>query len=529
MRRYLVDYNESFVIDQNFDVAIIGAGIAGLYTALMLPKDLKIVILSKKDIEDCDSYLAQGGIAASIKNDNRELHVKDTINAGCYVNDLDAVNVLINESQEAIDSLVELGVDFDRDSLGNFYRSLEGNHSMPRILHVHGDSTGKGIMDILIKNVKEASNITVITDIFAMDVVDSEKIYKGITAYHNDKFFYFNTKFCVVASGGIGQLFSKTTNVDILTGDGIAMALRAGVNLDNMEYIQFHPTAFYSKDVKDKLFLISEAVRGEGAVLRNINEERFMGEYDNRMELAPRDIVARAIKDQMDKTKTDYVYLDVTMYDKNFLKRRFNTIYSECKSQGIEMNKDYIPVTPAAHYFMGGIKVDLYGRTNIENFYAVGECACTGVHGANRLASNSLMEALVFGKRAAVDISCRMKQKKYLDYEDMNKIGIKTLFNGFKTEHMKIDFSVLKENLKNFMEDTAGIVRSVDKLKKVLDYINNVLYEIENCNFSDIYSMEVYNMYQVSGAIVTSILDSKASIGSNYVEEYSERSLVRQI
>lgn len=529
MKRYLVDYNENFVINQSFDVAIIGAGIAGLYTALMLPKDLKIVVLSKKNMEDCDSYLAQGGIAASIKNDNRELHVKDTVNAGCYVNNLDAVNVLINESQEAIDSLVELGVDFDRNSLGDFYRSLEGNHSIPRILHVHGDSTGKGVMDVLIKNVKEASNITVITDIFAIDMVDSKKVYKGITAYYNNKFFYFNTKFCVVASGGIGQLFSKTTNVDILTGDGIAMALRAGVNLDNMEYIQFHPTAFYSKDVKDKLFLISEAVRGEGAVLRNVNKERFMGEYDDRMELAPRDVVARAIKDQMDKTKTEYVYLDITMYDKNFLKGRFNTIYSECESKGIEMNKDYIPVTPAAHYFMGGIKADLCGRTNIENFYAVGECACTGVHGANRLASNSLMEALVFGKRAAMDISYRITQKKYLDYEDINNISIRSSFNGVKSEHTKFDFSTLRGNLKNFMEDTAGIVRSVDKLKKVLKYINSVLYEIDNCNFNDVYSMEVYNMYQVSGAIVKSILDSKASIGSNYVQEYSKRSLAGQI
>ncbi|WP_368488644.1 L-aspartate oxidase [Clostridium sp. BJN0013] len=529
MKRYLVDYNEEFVINENFDVAIIGAGIAGLYTALMLPQDLKIVILSKKDMHDCDSYLAQGGIAASIKNDNRELHVKDTINAGCYVNNLDAVNVLINESQEAIDSLIELGVDFDKDSLGNFYRSLEGNHSLPRILHVNGDSTGKGIMDILIKHVKDSSNITVITDIFAMDIVDSEEKYKGITAYYNNKFLYFKTKFCVMASGGIGQLFSKTTNVDVLTGDGIAMAFRAGVNLDNMEYIQFHPTAFYSKDVKDKLFLISEAVRGEGAVLRNINEERFMGEYDNRMELAPRDIVARAIKDQMDKTKSDYVYLDVTMYDKDFLKNRFNTIYSECKSKGIEMNKDYIPVTPAEHYFMGGIKVDLYGRTNIEGFYAVGECACTGVHGANRLASNSLMEALVFGKRAAEDISCKMNYDKDLNYKDIYEIDRKSSLNGLKTECVDNDFFLLRENLKNLMEDTAGIIRSVDKLKKVSNYINDALCKIENYNLSDIYSMEVYNMYQVSGVIITSILNSKASIGSNYVEEYSERSLVQQI
>lgn len=526
MKRYLIDYNKDFTDYRNFDVSIIGAGIAGLYTALMLPKNLNIVVLSKKNIYDCDSYLAQGGIAASIKNDNRELHVKDTMNAGCYVNSLDAVNVLIDESQEAINSLVELGVDFDKDSLGNFYRSLEGNHSIPRILHVNGDSTGKGIMDVLIEHVKNSSNITVITDIFAMDIVDVEGEYKGITAYHNNELFYFNTKFCIMASGGIGQLFSKTTNVDVLTGDGIAMALRAGVKLDNMEYIQFHPTAFYSKEIKDKLFLISEAVRGEGAILRNINKERFMGEYDNRMELAPRDVVARAIKDQMDKTKSDYVYLDVTMYNKDFLKNRFNTIYSECKSNGIEMNQDYIPVTPAEHYFMGGIRVDLYGRTNIKNLYAVGECACTGVHGANRLASNSLMEALVFGKRVAVDISYEIKQYKDLSCENMYT-DKDISFEGLKADYMEIDFSLLRQNLKKFMENTVGIVRSVDKLKEVLNYVSGVLFEIEKYDFKDIYSMEVYNMYQVANAIIVSVLNSKTSIGSNYVKEYSEYSLVQ--
>ncbi len=275
-------------------------------------------MFSKKDIYDSDSCLAQGGIAASIEDDDRSLHIKDTINAGCYVNNLDAVKILVDESQIAIDKLIGLGVDFDRNSKGDFYRSLEANHSFPRILHVNGDATGKGIMDVLINQVKSAENIDVISDIFAIDIVDNNKKCTGVTAYHNKNFLYFKTKFCIIASGGIGQIFSKTTNVDVLTGDGIAMASRAGAVLENMEYVQFHPTAFFCNNVKKRMFLISEAVRGEGAVLRNIYKDTFMKDYDARKDMAPRDIVARAIKDQMDKFKSKYVYLDATMYNKIF-------------------------------------------------------------------------------------------------------------------------------------------------------------------------------------------------------------------
>lgn len=523
MRRYLTDYSKNFFENKNCDVIIVGAGIGGLYTALMLPKDLKVVVLSKKDVYDCDSCMAQGGIAASINDDDRKLHVKDTINAGCYVNDLEAVNILVNESEEAIKSLVKLGVNFDKDNKGNFYRSFEGNHTIPRILHVKGDSTGKGIMDVLIKHAEDAPNIQIISNVFAIDIIGDNNKCTGIGAYYKNEFTYFKAKKCVIASGGIGQIFSKTTNADVLTGDGIAMAIRAKVELDGMEYIQFHPTAFYSEDVNNKLFLISEAVRGEGAVLRNSWGERFMKNYDTRMELAPRDIVARAISHEMHKTKSNYVYLDATMYDKNFLENRFNKIYSECKNNGIQIDKDYIPVTPAEHYFMGGIKVDLYSRTSMKNLYAVGECACTGVHGANRLASNSLIEAVVFGKRAAMDISENIKCNSENDILSEN---IKNSLVSDNKEKSDIDFLTLRKDLKKLMEDNVGITRNIDKLQSTLEFVNKIISRIENLKLDSICAVEVYNMYEVSRIIIKSILNTRSSIGSNYIEEYSKHSVV---
>lgn len=507
--------------EQYYDIIIIGAGISGLYTALMLPENFKIAVLSKKDVFDSDSCLAQGGIAASIEDDDRKLHVEDTLDAGCYINDKEAVNVLVNESEDAIDKLLGIGVEFDRDSSGKYYRSLEGNHSIPRILHVNGDATGKGIMDVLIKRVEDAPNIKVITDILAVDIVTDEKKFTGLTAFWKNRFIYFRAGICVMASGGIGQIFSKTTNVDVLTGDGIAMALRAGVDLDNMQYVQFHPTALYSRNTGDRLFLISEAVRGEGAVLRNACKERFMDHYDRRKELAPRDIVARAIEDQMKRYNSDYIYLDATLYDRDFLENRFNTIYSKCMSRGIEMDKDYVPVTPAQHYFMGGIKVDLYSRTNIKNLYAVGECSCTGVHGANRLASNSLMEALVFGKRAAEDISNKMDTDKDEKSNDFHADAAEKKVKNRLQEIDENEIILFKKKVKYCMDENAGIVRKLDSLEQALSTVNSIMDKIENAVCTDMKNyIELYNMCQVSRCVILSAIESRTSIGSNYVEEY---------
>lgn len=522
MKRYLVEYNRDFIVNSDYDVIIVGAGIAGLYTALNISKNLKVCVLIKKDIFVSDSYLAQGGIAASIGDDDRQLHIEDTLNAGCYINDKEAVNTLVYESEEGIDSLVKLGVNFDKDSKGNFYRSLEGNHSIPRILHVNGDATGKGIMDVLIKRASEAPNIELITNVFVIDVVtDDKKVCTGVTGYYKGKFFYFKSKCCVIASGGIGQIFSKTTNMGVLTGDGIAMAIRAGAELENMQYVQFHPTALYSDNNEERMFLISEAVRGEGAVLRRKNRERFMMDYDSRMELAPRDIVARAIKSEMERYNLKYVYLDVTMHDEEFLKNRFKTIYSKCNKLGIAIDKNYIPVTPAQHYFMGGIKVDLYGRTSLKNLYAVGECSCTGVHGANRLASNSLMEAVVFGRRVAVDISNICQNYKYdgLDsFCSKNDNKVRNLKYKAKSQNFKL--SMLKKNIKNIMEKDVGIIRTVNKLEVALEALEKLMNNMESIESINEDYIEIYNMCQVSTSVILAAINSKSSIGSNYVKEY---------
>lgn len=522
MKRYLVGYNSEFSINNSYDVVIVGAGIAGLYTALMLPRSLKIGILSKKEIENSDSYLAQGGIAASINEDNRASHIEDTLNAGCYVNNVQAVETLVYESEEAIKSLMKLGVEFDRDSSGKFHRSLEGNHSFPRILHVNGDATGKGIMEVLIKRVGEAKNINVVTDAYAIDIIENDEGQcSGVSALCGENFVYFKSRYCVMASGGIGQIYSKTTNRTVLTGDGIAMAIRAGVKIENMQYVQFHPTAFCFGDLKKRMFLISEAVRGEGAVLRNTNKKRFMQDYDKRMELAPRDIVARAIENEICKSEDECVYLDATMYDGKFLKNRFATIYKKCRENNINMEKDYIPVTPAEHYFMGGIKTDIFGKTSMDRLYAVGECSCTGVHGANRLASNSLMEALVFGERTAVSISNKAEDLKVSNEGQFQKNS----FNNITYDvNESVDFNCIKRRIKDTMEKNAGIIRRVDKLKFALDDLKSIEKSLSRIKKISLEYIEAYNMCLVSDGVVSYALESRKSVGSNYVVEYSKTS-----
>ncbi|WP_026487023.1 L-aspartate oxidase [Caldanaerobius polysaccharolyticus] len=510
MRRYLMDFKASTSNGARCDVLIIGSGIAGLYTALCLPEHLKIVIMCKGSIADSNSYLAQGGIAASIGDDDRDLHVRDTMVAGAFANDENVVRSLVEESEGAIESLMRLGVMFDRDQQGNLYRSLEGGHSVPRVLHVNGDATGKGIMDALIGQVRVRANIRVIENAFVVDIITHEGICRGVIAVDSKGVNVLWAQNVVMATGGIGQLYAKTTNCKVLTGDGIAMAIRAGAKTRDMEYIQFHPTAFYSGEYGEKLFLISEAVRGEGGILRNIHGERFMEKYDERMELAPRDIVSRAIFDQMKRTGSDFVYLDVTHLGEDFLKRRFPLIYNTCKSMGIDMAKDYIPITPVAHYFMGGIETDMWGRTGIKRLYAVGECACTGVHGANRLASNSLLEGVVFGRRVAQDIKNRSDACAGENVADVE-------FKSYK-EYRPFDPSAMKGDLRELMLSKVGIVRNEKDLKEALDCVNERLEFLDRAALDTVDKMEVANMYLVARFIIEGALKNKRSVGSHYVQ-----------
>jgi len=383
MHRYLMDFNTSSMETEYHDVLIIGSGIAGVYTALEMSSEFDIAILTKETIDISNSVLAQGGIAVSLdKEDSPELHFKDTIYAGAGLCDEDAVWVLVNEAASNIECLCKFGVNFDRKSPEELALTREAAHSKNRIIHA-GDTTGKEVCDKLISVVKTRDNVKIKERTFVIDLLTENNICKGVIAIDEDtskvKLYLSNIVIC--ATGGFGQLYSNTTNPEVATGDGVCLAYRAGAELMDLEFIQFHPTVLYHPENKN--FLISEAVRGEGALLKNIHGKRFMPEYHELNELAPRDVVSRAIFEEMRKTGSKHVFLDITFKSKEYLENRFPNIYKTCLGYGIDISRDYIPIAPTEHYCMGGIKTDVFGRTGIRGFYACGEAACTGIHGAN--------------------------------------------------------------------------------------------------------------------------------------------------
>jgi L-aspartate oxidase len=399
--RYIVDFDLHSLPRLQTDVVVIGAGIAGLYTALQISEYADVVLISKKGLDDSNTRWAQGGIAAvTTKSDSPALHRQDTLIAGAGLCSYEAVEVLVHEGPERLKELIAYGTEFDKDAQGRYELTKEGAHSKRRILHAHGDATGAEIVRALSKRTLEQPNITVMENHFAIDVVTQDDECVGVIVMKPDgEVFFIESNATVLATGGAGQLYRYTTNPDIATADGIAMAYRAGARIKDVEFIQFHPTALYYPGAPR--FLISEAVRGEGAILRNSNGERFMEKYHPQKELAPRDIVARAIVSEMEKTNSPYVYLDITHESEELIKHRFPTIYKVCLQYGLDMVTDWIPVAPACHYIMGGVQTDLNGETSTRRLFACGEVSCTGVHGANRLASNSLSEAVVFGHRIA--------------------------------------------------------------------------------------------------------------------------------
>lgn len=508
--RYLVSFDTDKLPYEFYDVVIIGSGIAGVYTALSSPRNARILIITKEAIEVNNSVLAQGGIAVSLdQNDSPDLHFKDTINAGAGLCDETAVKALVTEAAENIATLCLYGVNFDRDEGRMLALTREAAHSMNRIIHT-GDATGKEVCDTLVRAVSTLNNVTIREQTFAIDLITENGECKGVLTSNEDgtclKAYYAPVVVC--ASGGYGQLYSRTTNPEVATGDGAALALRAGAELVDLEFVQFHPTVLFHPDNQN--FLISEAVRGEGAVLRNINGELFMENYHPMKELAPRDVVSRAIFQEMQKTGSSHVFLDITHKDRDFLQHRFPTIFSKCLSYGIDISKDFIPVAPCQHYSMGGIRTDEWGKTRIPGFYAVGEAACNGIHGANRLASNSLLEGLVFGKRIGRQVQENLNEIKMRE-------GFRPMIRSFKEKTVKdIDFCAMKKKLQEIMTSNVGIIRSEESLSKAMRMISGMKSEIEGARVVHTSHMEVVNMLTLAELVVKAAILRQESRGAHF-------------
>ena len=386
------------------DIIIVGTGVAGLFCALHLPKDKQILMLTKKSVEESDSFLAQGGICMLKNEEDYDSYFEDTMRAGHYENNKDSVDIMIRSSQTIIDELIQYGVEFEREN-GKLLFTREGAHSTPRILF-HEDITGKEITSKLLDRVKKLSNVTILEQTMMLDLLCENNCCYGIVMQtENGEIKPIYSDFTVLATGGIGGLYHHSTNYRHLTGDALALAMKHQIKLEHLDYIQIHPTTLYS-DKPGRRFLISESVRGEGALLYNAKMERFVDE------LQPRDVVTKAIKEQMEKDQIPYVWLSMLPIPVEKIKTHFPNIYEHCLEEGYDVTKECIPVVPAQHYFMGGIQVNLNSKTSMECLYAVGETSCNGVHGANRLASNSLLESLVFAKRSAQEISDSPTQRK---------------------------------------------------------------------------------------------------------------------
>ncbi|WP_342563723.1 L-aspartate oxidase [Paenibacillus sp. FSL R7-0345] len=510
--QYLVDFDVRGLPAVRTDVVVIGSGIAGLFTAIKAAEDRKVIVLTKKSLMESNTRYAQGGIAAVFSaEDSPVYHRQDTLLAGAGLNSSAAVDVLVHEGPEGVRELIRLGTIFDEEN-GVPALTKEGAHSHRRILHANGDATGYEIVRALIEQVKQDNNIEVWDDHFVIDLITEDGECAGALVQRpNGERLFLQADATVLCSGGAGQLYRYTTNPEVATGDGVAIAYRAGAHIRDMEFIQFHPTALSYPGAPR--FLISEALRGEGAVLRNIHGERFMERYHELLELAPRDIVARAIVSEMELTKSTFVFLDITHEPADMVKHRFPTIYETCMSYGLDITSDWIPVAPAAHYMMGGIKTDLNGESNIARLFACGEVSSTGVQGANRLASNSLSEAIVFGRR----ITERIRELAPADWTSLSAGSDKG-----RTESPIQAIVERRLKLQKVMVRYAGLRRNEGMLNKGLDELKRQL-PIFNAALTKREEYEFANMLTCSLLITESALSRQESRGAHYREDYPLR------
>ncbi|GFN33806.1 L-aspartate oxidase [Paenibacillus curdlanolyticus] len=514
---YLIDFrlDELPVVEK--DVIVIGAGIAGLFTAIKASEHGSVLMITKKSLMDSNTRYAQGGIAAVIsEDDSPAYHRQDTLIAGAGLCDDDAVDVLVHEGPQGVEDLIRMGTQFDLED-GEFALTKEGAHSQRRILHANGDATGFEIVRALSEKAVAKDCIEVWDDHFVIDLVTQNGECCGAIVQKPDGGRLFvRGKATVLCSGGTGQLYRYTTNPDVATGDGVAMAYRAGAYIRDMEFLQFHPTSLCYPGAPR--FLISEAVRGEGAYLRNIKGERFMHRYHEQLELAPRDVVARAIVSEMEETKSTFVYLDITHEPEEMVKHRFPTIYEYCLQYGLDLTTDWIPVAPAMHYTMGGVKTDLNGETNIKRLFACGEVSSTGVHGANRLASNSLSEAIVFGRR----IVERIKGLGPLTFvpsvqHEVERSGVPmqaVVERRLKLQKVMVRYVGLRRN-------GQGLVKGLEELKRQLPIFQSVLTKREEYEFA--------NLLTCALLTAESALSREESRGAHAREDFPQRDDIRYL
>ena len=515
-----------------YDFLVIGSGIAGMSFALKVASHGKVAIVTKNSLEDGNTFYAQGGIA-SVSNvlDNFEKHISDTCIAGAGLCDIKTVEKVICEAPQQIEELINWGVNFDKNDKGDYDLHKEGGHSESRILH-HKDSTGAEIQTSLIAAIKKHPNIDVFDYHFAIEILTQHHLNQVITSktpniecygvyvlnQETNEIEKFLSRITMMATGGIGSIYQTTTNPLVATGDGVAMVARAKGKIKDMEFVQFHPTAFFHPHERPS-FLITEALRGYGGILRTMDGKEFMHNYDSRLSLAPRDIVARAIDTEMKNRGNDNVYLDITHKNAQETKNSFPAIYKKCLSYGIDITKEYIPVAPAAHYSCGGIEVDLNAQTSIHRLYANGECACTGLHGANRLASNSLIEAVVFADAAAKHALSTFD--KYSFEENIPNWNAE----GTTLPEEMVLITQTEKEVAQIMSSYVGIVRSNLRLQRALTRLNILYRETENLFQQSVVSRnicELRNIIKVSYEVIKHAMKRKESRGLHYNIDYPE-------
>lgn len=514
-RRYLAPFDSRALPHIFTDILVIGGGVAGLRSAIAAAGYGNVTVLVKQALEESNTAQAQGGIAVALSpEDSVGQHAADTLAAGVGLCDEETVHAVVGEGPERVNELVEWGARFDRTD-GEFEFTKEGGHSVARIVHAHGDATGAEIMRVLVDVARAKPSVSLLEDHFVIDLVACEGEVMAALVYNEQKgMMLVWASQVILATGGVGRLYRETTNPSSATGDGLAIAYRAGAVLQDLEFMQFHPTTLYIAGASRAL--ISETVRGEGAKLVNRDGERFMTRYHPDAELAPRDVVSRSIVTEIQTTRHPCVYLDVTHLGKRHLEQRFPAIHRECLSFGIDISKDLIPVRPSAHYFIGGVKVDPLGRTGVPNLFAVGEVACTGLHGANRLGSNSLLEGLVFGARAGIEAG-----------EQLAKVGGNSRPRPVackltEPERGEIDLGDVENSLRSLMWRAAGIEREESHLETAEDYVDFWCGYVMDKTFANAYGWIIQNMLIVAKMVFRAARGRQESRGVHFRTDFPD-------